>query len=502
MEQEPRVGREGVGTVEEHIPEMTADEGARDQPETRRHEQTEDVHRHGLGDVSKEVPAPRTRDEAGFAVAVLVTAVLAAIFAVAWNRSLSAFYRHVLGAEGVVAAFSALPLWVRIVAPAIGGLAMGIVSLVARTRSPANGVGGVMEAAVLGRVRLSVEATLWRVSAAWLALAGGASVGREGPLIQMGGALGQKVGDIIRVPADRVRVLVAAGAAAGFAAAYNTPFAAVLFVLEVVVAVAAREVIIAAMAAAAIATLVSRTLGSPGPIYGARTFTLVAAHELVFYLLLGALAAPVAVAFRAWLGAAERGFSRLPFGQPWRGALGGLVVGCLAVATPAVVGNGHQPLNELLDGKVPTAALLTLLFAKALATGSSVGSGTPGGIFTPTLLLGGGVGLLGGQALAAAGLVAPSAVGSYALVGMAAFTAATTHAPLLAAVMIFELSGDYAVVLPLIAACATATLLAARIRPDSVYVEELHRRGLIWEVTLDGRQVRPSEDAPDGRAHP
>lgn len=449
-----------------------------------------------------EGPAPRRRDPAAFAVAVMSTAVLAALFAVAWNRSLSAFYRHVLGGEGVVAAFSGLPLWVRVAVPTLGGLAMGVVSRFARRGSPAHGVGGVMEAAVLGRVHLSVQATLWRVCAAWLALAGGASVGREGPLIQMGGALGQRVGEMARVPSERTRVLVAAGAAAGFAAAYNTPFAAVLFVLEVVVAVAAREAIVAAMAAAAIATLVTRALGSPGPIYGARTFTLTAPHEILFYVVLGVLAAPMAVAFRAWLGAAERGFSRVPFGQPWRGALGGLAVGGLAVLAPAVVGNGHQPLNQLLDGNVPTAALLTLLLAKALATGSSVGSGTPGGIFTPTLLLGGGVGLLGGQALATAGLVAPDAVGSYALVGMAAFTAATTHAPLLAAVMIFELSGDYAVALPLIAACATATLIAARLRPDSIYVEELARRGLTWEVTLEGRQVHSNGEEAGGPPGP
>ena len=291
-----------------------------------------------------------------------------------------------------------------------------------------------------------------------------------------------------------------AGAAAGFAAAYNTPFAAVLFVLEVVVAVAVRQAIVAAMAAAAIATLVTRTLGPPGPIYGARTSTLAAPQELVYYLLLGAVAAPMAVAFRAWLDAVERGFARLPFGQPWRGGLGGLAVGCLAVVTPAVVGNGHQPLNELLDGHVATVAVVTLLVAKALATGSSVGSGTPGGIFTPTLLLGGGVGLLAGQALAAAGLVSPASVGSYALVGMAAFTAATTHAPLLAAVMIFELSGDYAAVLPLLAACSVATLLAARIRPDSIYIEELQRRGLTWEVTIEGRQLRVKGEGTGGAA--
>lgn len=434
-------------------------------------------------------PARVATAQAAFALAVVGTAVAAALFAMVWNRSLTLFYRHCFGSEGVVASFVAFPDWARLVAPVIGGFAMGLVTRWVHTRSYAHGVGGVMEASVLGRVHLSVRGTLSRVTAAWLALAGGASVGREGPLIQMGGALGQRAGEALGVSPDRTRILVASGAAAGFAAAYNTPFAAVLFVLEVILAVAAKEAIAAAMAGAAIATLITRAVGPPGPIYGARAFTLASPYELGAYVVLGLVAAPLAVGFRAWLGASERGFARLPFGQPWRGALGGAVVGLLAMGAPAVVGNGHQPLNALLDGNVPVAAVLTLLFAKALATCSSVGSGTPGGIFTPTLLLGGSVGLLGGHALAALGWIAPDAAGSYALVGMAAFTAATTHAPLLAAVMVFELSGDYAVVLPLIVACATATLVAARLRPDSIYVEELQRRGVIWEVTMEGRRV-------------
>ena len=128
------------------------------------------------------------------------------------------------------------------------------------------------------------------------------------------------------------------------------------------------------------------------------------------------------------------------------------------------------------------------MVGKCLATTASVSSGSPGGVFTPTLLLGGAIGTLYAAALAACGAPIGSA-GGYALVGMAAATAATTHAPLMAAVMVFELSGDYAIVLPLVLATAVATFVSRQLRRDSIYTAELHQRGVAWEVTLEGRRA-------------
>ena len=163
----------------------------------------------------------------------------------------------------------------------------------------------------------------------------------------------------------------------------------------------------------------------------------------------------------------------------------------MAIAWPQVTGNGYEPLNLLLDEHYSLGLVAVLLVAKALATTASVSSGSPGGVFTPSLFIGGALGLIFGHFVS--GYVgAPGSEGGYALVGMAAMIAATTRAPLMAAVLVFELSGDYAIVLPLVLATAFATLLSRRLSVDSIYTAELSRRGVSWEVTLEGRQVSES----------
>jgi CIC family chloride channel protein len=173
--------------------------------------------------------------------------------------------------------------------------------------------------------------------------------------------------------------------------------------------------------------------------------------------------------------------------MPVRPAIGGLVCGAILCGLPMVAGNGFEPLDALLDGRLPAAMVAWLLVAKPVATAASVGSGNPGGVFTPTLLIGGCVGSLFALGLGALGITADP--GSYALVGLAAALAATTHAPMTAAILACELSGDYALVLPLLVACALAAGLARTLYIDSVYTAELTRRGLRWRLTLDGRRV-------------
>jgi CIC family chloride channel protein len=288
----------------------------------------------------------------------------------------------------------------------------------------------------------------------------------------------------------RIRALVAAGAGAGFAAAYNTPLAAVLFVVEVVTGVAALEAVLPTVVAVAIATALTRALVGGGPIYGARAFQLASSTELVAHAALGLCAALAGHGFVVLLAASERRFGASGIPQPWRAACGGAVVGVVATWVPEVVGNGYEPLGALLDGRLGLGFVAILFVAKAVATSASVGSGSPGGVFTPTLLLGASLGL--GFAHVTTLLLGPGAVGStggYALVGMAAMIAATTHAPVMAAVLVFELSTDYAIVLPLLLATGVATTVARRLRPASIYAAELHQRGLGWEVTLEGRKV-------------
>lgn len=432
----------------------------------------------------------RARDVGHQLVALVLVSLGAALFAVGFRWLLHSVFELVSGSGDVVSMFVCLPGWARVVLPAGGGLIAGLFALIMARKARSQSVGDVMEAVVFGGVQLSMRTTLLKSMGSWFAIASGGSIGREGPLIQFGGTWGGAVARALHAPEHRGRALVAAGTAAGFAAAYNTPLAAVLFVLEIVTGVVTLDVVLSTITATAIATAVTRAFVGGGPIYGQRAFTLTGHAELVSYGLLGIVAALGAQGFMRMLSQGESLFERLRLPQPWRAAAGGLLVGCIALLLPQVTGNGYEPLNAMLDGSVPLALVLWLLIAKSIATTASVSSGSPGGVFTPTLLLGAGIGICFQHAMAFAfGASAIGRPGAYALVGMAATTAASTHAPLMAAVLVFELSGDYAIVLPLLLATAGATTLSRLLRADSVYGAELRKRGVLWEMTLDGRRM-------------
>ncbi|HEV7554987.1 MAG TPA: chloride channel protein [Kofleriaceae bacterium] len=418
------------------------------------------------------------------APAIVLTALAAALFAIAFRASFAAVV-SALGGDNVVAMIDRAPMWERLALPAAGGLAAGLVALVAARVREGAGVGFVMEAIVLGRVRIPLTRSALQAVASWLAIVGGNSLGREGPLIQFGAASGEASRRLLRLDDTTARLVLAAGVAAGFASAYNAPIAAVLFVVEIVTGVLVLEAIVPVLIATVIATVVTRLVMGGAPLYQVRTFAMHSWWALFAFAGLGLVAAPIGVMFLRWLSLVDRWWKRLP--MPVRPALGGLTCGAILCGLPMVAGNGFEPLDALLDGRIPAAMVAWLLVAKPVATAASVGSGNPGGVFTPTLLIGGCVGSLFALGLGELGIAADP--GSYALVGLAAALAATTHAPMTAAILACELSGDYALVLPLLVACALAAGLARRLYIDSVYTAELTRRGLRWRLTLDGRRV-------------
>jgi len=421
-----------------------------------------------------ELPEARMRWAPRFVLALVLVAVAAGGFAILFRATLSAVIHGVSGVTNIVDAMTAAAWWWRLVVPMIGALIAGVLALSVAKRG-GGGVSDVMEAVALGRGRLSIVVTLAKSAASWCAIVCGGSLGREGPLIQFGGTAGHEVATRFGLSdADR-RVLIAAGTAAGFAAAYNTPLAAVAFVLEVVAGIVVVDAVVPTLVATVIATAMTRAAVGTGPIYGTRVFELEHAGELFAYAGVAIIAALVAFGFTRLVALGERLFRQPWLAAPWRQALGGLGAGAIIVALPAVAGNGYEPLNHLLDGTSAIRVVAALLVAKAFATTSSVASGSPGGIFTPTLLIGGCTGYLCGAALQYAGFdVGPA--GGYALVGMAAAIAAATHAPLMAAILAFELSGDYAVVLPLVLATALAAAVARALHPDSIYTAELRAR--------------------------
>jgi chloride channel protein, CIC family len=342
----------------------------------------------------------------------------------------------------------------------------------------------VIEAIVLGRARIPLVRSMLQAIASWLAIATGNSLGREGPLIQFGAAAGEGARRWMRLDDASARLVLAAGVAAGFASAYNAPIAATLFVLEVVTGVVALEAMVPVLIASVIAAMVTRFAMGAEPLYGVRAFTW-HAPELLAFAALGLLAAPVGVAFLRLLSFVEVYWRKLPL--PIRPAIGGAVCGVFLCVLPAVAGNGFEEVSAVLDGRLAVAGVAYLILAKPFATSASVGSGNPGGVFTPTLLIGACLGALYAAGLAE--LFDVSSVGTYAIVGLAACLAATTHAPLTAAILACELSGDFNLAIPLLVACAIAAGIARLLYIDSVYTAELTRRGLRWRLTLDGRRV-------------
>ncbi len=258
-----------------------------------------------------------------------------------------------------------------------------------------------------------------------------------------------------------------------------------LFVVEVVTGVAALDLVLPVIIATPIATALTRLASGGGPIYGQRSFSMHSNAELAVYAGLGLVAGLAGPLFMWLLRQGELTFGRLVKPRTLRAALGGALVGLMAIALPQVTGNGYEAINLILGERLSIELVLLLWFAKALATTCSVFFGQPGGVFTPSLFLGAALGgVVGHLVLRFGPLSSPGAVAAYALVGMAAMIAATTHAPLMATVLVFELSGDYAIVLPLLTACAIATVVSLRIHPESVYTEELRRRGSRWQVKV------------------
>ena len=442
----------------------------------------------GLGSGSPLRGAPAAGSLAWLIVSAIAVGVAGAAMAIAVRFALREGIALLYGANDVVAGLAHAPAWLRIAAPAVGGVIAGlIVMMLLRRGSPA--VADVMEAVALGRGRPRFGGAIAQAAASVAASLGGGSLGREGPLIQLGAGVGHFVAKRATGSARQRRALVAAGTAAGFAAAYNTPIAAVLFVLEVVIGTFTLELLIPVLVATAIGTALTRVVIGGGPIYGARAFALVSPAEFVAFGMLGLLGGIAGVLFIKLLGTGEQLFKRMKLPRPVRAGIGGLVVGLIVWQLPEVAGNGYEPVRDILDGKFAIGALVVLATAKAIATTSSVSSGSPGGVFTPTMLLGATLGAALGQ-LVGRSFGIDVAPGGYALVGMAAAVAATTHAPLMATALLFEMTGDYEIVLPLLLATAVATLLARSLQRDSVYTAELRRRGIPWEGTLAERLAR------------
>lgn len=376
----------------------------------------------------------------------------------------------------LVQAAAGLEWWHRALVPMVGGLFAGwMLHLAGRTLTSPRAV-DYMEAVLVGDGRIGFRATMFNSISSLLTIASGGSIGREGPMVQLAAMLGSKLGLLARAPIPRLRLMVACGGAAGIAAAYNAPISGALFVSEIVLGSTAMEsfgpLVVASVTASA---TIHQFLGY-GPVYEVPHVQFASNWELWIYILLGVLLGHLAPPFLALLDFAKSRFFRLDLPLYWRLALGGLIVGCISIFVPHVWGNGYSVVGQILYGQLFGWWLLAILAAKVLATSATVGSGAVGGVFTPTLFIGCAVGSLFGQLVHLLLPTHTSVPTAYALVGMGGFLAATTHAPLTSILMLFEMTLDYQIVLPLMLTCVTAHY-AAKVyrRGESIYHGSLHK---------------------------
>ena len=345
------------------------------------------------------------------------------------------------------------------------------------------GSSNLLEVVVAGDGRLPFRTGLVKFISALMTIGTGGSIGREGGIVQFSATLASKWGQLAKWPPYRLRLLVGCGAASGIAAAYNAPISGAVFASWIVLGNFSMNLFAPLVFSSVVATMVSRSFFGIKPWYTVPPFEFTSVTQLPWFLLLGVACGALGAAFLKMLRGSEEAFGKLKVPLYARLAFGGLIVGIIAVEFPGVWGNGYEVTNRILreeftSQEFPRLFLFGLLLAKLLATLATVGSGAVGGVFTPTLFLGASLGACFGVELQHLGAARELPVAVFAVVGMGSMLAATTRSPLLAMIMVFEISLDYSLMPPLMLGCVVATLVANRLHSESVYTEPLRRRGL------------------------
>jgi CIC family chloride channel protein len=404
--------------------------------------------------------------------------------------------------SGAPAAWPQLGWGWLIAAPLVGALISGPIIAFFAKEAKGHGVPEVMQAIALEGGRIRPRVAMAKIFASAACIGSGGSAGREGPIVQVGAALGSSIGQIFHFSQERVRSLVACGAAAGIAATFNAPIAGVFFSLEIILGELRLGDMGSVVISAVTASVVARTFLGDQPAFALPPYALHSAWELVFYLVLGVLAALIGILFIKLLYASEDLFDGWHFPMALKPAVGALLLGITGVSYPLILGTlgssgdgqstaasvvnsyprifgtGFGSIESALNGNMLIGLMLALVLLKLIATSLTLGSGNSGGVFAPGLFSGA---MLGGAFGEFVTRVFPSIAagsGSYATVGMAAVFAAAARAPLTAILIVFEMTNDYHIILPLMVAVVVSTGIAQHLHPESIYTLKLIRRGI------------------------
>jgi CIC family chloride channel protein len=442
---------------------------------------------------SPEAPAPTRPSRFGrffwrdpntqFLLLAAAVGLAGAIGAVGFRALSVRLTKLLFDAEDIVAGAEALPVALRVFLPAAGGFIGGLIVRFFAAGSGSQGISHMIEVVHLGRRTVRLRPSIGRAASSLAVISTGGSEGREGSIIQLGAAFASGLSRLVKVSPERARILAACGMAAGVAGAYNTPIAATLFVLEVVVGSFSMTLFGPAVVSAVTSTVLVRFLLGDEPVYQVAPFRLESVLEFLPFAAIGLAAGVASALFVRSLRAAKDLFISSRLSLPLAMGIGGAVVGAIGIVWPEVWGNGFGGTDRILRGNPTFLKLFELFVAKIVATSATIGSGGVGGVFTPALMVGAS---LGGMVAKLTELVFPwieSPVGGYALLGMGGLLAGVTRAPLLAIIMIFELTQNTAVLLPMMAVSVLAVLSARALQKESLYIQNLRSAGIVWEKT-------------------
>lgn len=424
------------------------------------------------------------------ALAIMV-GIMGGLFAVLFRYMIGWSHLGFYGVGKILFGFLPGNLWI-IMIPAIAGLVVGPLIYFFAREAKGHGVPEVMEAVALKGGRMRMRVIFVKALASASSIGAGASVGREGPIIQMGSGIGSVLGQWLKLKEDKVKMLVACGAAAGISATFNAPIAGVMFSQEIILNNFTSSTFVPIVISSVTASAISRMLLGDAPAFIVQAFVLHSPIELIFYGVLGIISAFIAFVFVKTLYATEDLFDAIKAIPEWlKPVFGGLIIGLIGLKFPQVLGVGYESIGQAINGQFVLGTLLMLVIVKLLATSLTLGSGHSGGVFAPSLFAGA---VLGG----AFGLILkgifPTIVGNpgaYAIAGMGAVVAGATQAPITAVLIIFEMTRDYHIVLPLMIAVVFSTnvfayLSRVYLQKGNIYTLKLLRRGVNLQ---DGRDV-------------
>jgi CIC family chloride channel protein len=362
--------------------------------------------------------------------------------------------------------------------PALGGLLVGPIVYFLAREAKGHGVPEVMLAVSEEGGRIRPRVAIVKSLASAICIGSGGSVGREGPIVQVGSALGSTLGQALRLSDNNIRLLVSCGAAGGISATFNAPIAGVFFALEIILRRFSVRNFSAVVLSSVVANVVSVPFLGDNPAFQVPVYRLESGWEIGLYALLGILAGVVAVAFIHVLYGLEDFFDALPLREYVKPALGGLAMGALGLWYADLFGVGYGGVNSALHEEKATIVLLLLVGLKLLATSVTIGSGGSGGVFAPSLFMGA---MLGGSFGEVAHGLFPAVTatsGAYALVGMGAVFAGAARAPMTSIIILFEMTRDYRIILPLMTAVVVSTVVGQILSRESIYTVKLTRRGI------------------------